>query len=301
MGLKKDLISIRDLTKNDIVRYLRLAEKYENFFAKEKKHKIVVNAFFEPSTRTNMSFQTAAKRLGLEVLAFNVHGSSLAKGESFVDTIKILAGYSDALVIRHPLEGSARLAAESVDIPIINAGDGGNQHPSQTLLDLYTIHKLKGRIEGINVMLLGDLKYARVMNSLVYGLAMFEAEITLVSPKGLEMDTRMLDDVKEQFGANITQTNIIDLKNIDVLYICRIQKERFNDPYEAEKVQKEFRLTSEYLKNAKEDLVILHPLPKIDEIPKEIDSMKYAQYFNQAKNGIPVRMAIISDILRLEN
>ncbi|MCX8167036.1 MAG: aspartate carbamoyltransferase [Candidatus Micrarchaeota archaeon] len=296
---KKSLISIRDLDKRDIENYLKLAERYENHFTKEKIGKVLATLFFEPSTRTNLSFQTSAKRLGIDTLNWNVQFSSTQKGESFEDTVKIVSGYADILVIRHPLEGAARFASEVQDKPVINAGDGANQHPTQTLLDLYTIKKYKQKIENVNITLLGDLKYARAMKSLIYGLAMFGANITLVSPKGLEMDSYVIREVKEKFSANIIEQNVIDLSGTDVLYLCRIQKERFSDPYEAEKIQKEFRVNMDYLKKAKDDLIIMHPLPKVDEVPKEVDKLKNAIYFSQAKNGVPVRMAVISDLLGL--
>lgn len=297
---KRNFISIRDLDKKEVARYLSLAEKFEYYFAAKKHGKILATMFFEPSTRTNMSFQTASKRLGIDTLSWNSAQSSTQKGESFKDTVKIMSGYADILAIRHPAEGAARLAAETVEKPIINAGDGGNQHPTQTLLDLYTIRKLKEKIEGLEITLLGDLKYARAMKSLVYGLSMFGANITLVSPAGLEIDKNVLQEIHQKFGANITEANTIDLTNTDVVYVCRIQKERFSDQYEAEKVQKEFRVSADILKKAKKDIAILHPLPKIDEIPEEIDSLPCAKYFEQAKNGIPVRMAVIADLLGIE-
>ncbi|MEM3372759.1 MAG: aspartate carbamoyltransferase [Candidatus Anstonellales archaeon] len=298
---KKHILSIRDLDKKDIEYYLKLAEKYENYFSMDKKSKILATLFFEPSTRTNLSFQAAAKRLGVDTLNWNVQFSSTQKGESFEDTVKIVSNYADILVIRHALEGAARFASEVQDKPVINAGDGANQHPTQTLLDLYTIWKNKRTIEGLNITLLGDLKYARAMKSLVYGIAMFGANLTLISPAGLEMDKWIIEEVKQKFSVNITQQNNIDLSNTDVLYLCRIQKERFSDPYEAEKVQKEFRISLDYLRKAKEDIIIMHPLPKIDEVPKEVDKLKNAVYFSQAKNGVPVRMAIISDLLNMND
>ena len=300
MAKKKDLISIRDLSKGEIERYLKLAGKYEGYFSEKRVSKIVATMFFEASTRTNMSFQTAAKRVGMETLPFYAEYSSTSKGETFRDTVKIIAGYADLLVIRHPLEGTARLAADIVDKPVINAGDGGNQHPSQTLIDLYSMIKLKEKLEGLNVVLLGDLKYARAMRSLLHGLAMFGANATLASPKGLEMDPSVIEELKQQFGANISETNSVELNDCDVLYVCRIQKERFSDLYEAEKVQKEFRVSPELLKKAKKDMAILHPLPKIDEIPKEVDETHFAKYFEQARNGIPVRMGIMAHLLGLD-
>ncbi|MCX8197466.1 MAG: aspartate carbamoyltransferase [Candidatus Micrarchaeota archaeon] len=298
----QDLISIRDLDKKEIELYLKEASRMEKMLSSGQlsllKGCIVANMFFEPSTRTNMSFQAAAKRLGAKVLTFHHSTSSTAKGETFADTVRMMDGYADALVIRHSMEGAARFAADLASNPVINAGDGGNQHPTQTLIDLYTILKLKGKIEGLNVTLLGDLKHARTMRSLLYGLSMFGAEVTLCSPEQLKIDPEIISEVKEKFGAKPTQTSKIDLAKCDVLYVCRIQKERFSDPYEAERMQKEFRVDLELLSNAPKNLAVLHPLPKIDEIPPELDSTQFAKYFEQAKNGVPVRMAVLYRCIR---
>ncbi len=297
----KDLISIRDLERKDIEGLISLAEKMEGELGKGKQHlkgRIVATLFFEPSTRTRLSFQAAAQRLGADVINFeSVALTSMAKGESFVDTIKIVDGYADLIVMRHHLEGSARLAANVAKHPVVNGGDGGNQHPTQTLIDLYTIRKVKKKVEGLNVYLVGDLKYARTMRSLLYGLGMFGAGVTLVSPKGLEMDRGILEEAKNLFSMNIRQTHELDLRDADVAYVCRIQKERFADPYEAEKLQREFKITEEQLKGVKEDLVILHPLPKLDEIDPAVDNSKHATYFEQAKLGVPMRMAILMKLL----
>jgi aspartate carbamoyltransferase catalytic subunit len=215
------------------------------------------------------------------------------KGESLSDTIRMIDGYADALVIRHPMEGSARFAADIACHPVINAGDGGNQHPTQTLIDLYTIRKLKGKIGGLKVTLLGDLKHARAMRSLLYGLSMFGADVTLASPPELRMDEETIAEVREKFGAKPAQTQQISLSGCDVLYICRVQKERFSDQYEAERMQKEFRVGLPLLSSAKKGMVVLHPLPKVDEIPPEVDATPFAKYFDQAKNGVPVRMAVL--------
>jgi aspartate carbamoyltransferase catalytic subunit len=291
-----DLISIRDLGKKDVESYLNDAAKMEKTLPKGKPllaGKILANMFFEPSTRTNMSFQTAAKRLGAKVLTFHSESSSSAKGETLGDTVRMIDGYVDAIVIRHPYEGAARFAADLAVHPVVNAGDGGNQHPTQTLIDLYTIRKLKGKIGGLKVSLLGDLKHARAMRSLLYGLGMFGAEVTLISPPSLRMDEEIIQEARKLFGISVIQTSEMSLRGADVLYVCRIQKERFSDPYEAEKMQKGFRVDLQLLKSAKPDLSILHPLPKIDEIPPEVDSDARAKYFEQAKNGVPVRMAVL--------
>lgn len=293
-----DLISIRDLEKKDVELVLDEAARMEKTLSKKTEAlmagKIVSTMFFEPSTRTNMSFQAAAKRLGAKLMTFYPSVSSTAKGETLGDTIRMIDGYVDVIVLRHPYEGAARFAADLADHPVINAGDGGNQHPTQTLLDLYTIKKLKGKIGGLKVSLLGDLKHARTMRSLLFGLGMFGAEVTLVSPQALRMDEEIIRETKEKFGIPISQTSDISVKGVDVLYVCRIQKERFSDQYEGEKMQKEFRIDLNTLKNAGPDLAILHPLPKVDEIPPEVDSDPRAKYFEQAKNGVPVRMAVLN-------
>jgi len=299
----KDLISIRDLEKNDIELLLKRAAEMDKALAAGKpleilSRKIVATLFFEPSTRTKMSFQAAAKRVGAQILNLtSIESSSLKKGETLADTLRMVDGYSDIIVIRHAAEGAARYAAETCAKPIINAGDGGNQHPTQTLLDLYTIMKMKGKITGLNVYLVGDLKYARTMRSLLYGLSMFGANITLIAPEGLEMNPGVIKEAKEKFGANVKETTSLDLSKADVAYVCRIQKERFADPYEAEKVQKKFRITMDALKGVKPDLALLHPLPKIDEMDPEIDKTKYARYFEQAQLGVPMRMAILAEIM----
>ncbi|MCX6777873.1 MAG: aspartate carbamoyltransferase [Candidatus Micrarchaeota archaeon] len=297
----KDLISIRDLAREEIEELFELTDKMDKRLASDSKplkNAVIATLFFEPSTRTRFSFQSAAARLGADVLSLeDISTTSAAKGETFIDTIRTMDGYCDLIVIRHKLEGSARLAADVAERPVVNAGDGGNQHPTQTLIDLYSIRRFKKRIEKTNVCLVGDLKYARTMRSLLYGLGMFGANVTLVSPKGLEMDKAVISEVKSRFSASVSETNAMDFSDCDVLYVCRIQKERFADPYEAEKVQKEFRITGENLKGAKPEMVILHPLPKIDEIAPEVDASPNARYFEQAKFGVPIRMAVIMKLL----
>jgi aspartate carbamoyltransferase catalytic subunit len=236
--------------------------------------------------------------MGMTYLDFLPELSSLKKGESFADTIKTVEGYADVLIVRHAKEGSARLAADMSAKPIINGGDGGNQHPTQTLIDLFSIKRMKGKISGLNVTLLGDLKHARTMRSLVYGLAMFGANVTLVAPKGLEMDPEYLKEVEKKFGLKVKVKSEPEFKDADVLYVCRIQAERFADPYEAQSVIKKFRIDKSDLDGAKKDLAILHPLPKINEIDPEIDKMPQARYFEQAHYGVPLRMAIVDYVLR---
>jgi len=303
MDFVKDLISIRDLEKRHIDLILKKSSEMEQALKEGKppnslKGDVVATLFFEPSTRTRLSFQSAAMRLGAKVLSFeNVGASSIVKGETFSDTIKMVDGYADLLVVRHAQEGSARYAAQLAEHPVINGGDGGNQHPTQTLLDLYTIKRAKKKIEGLKVTLLGDLKHARTMRSLLYGLSMYGANVTLVAPKGLEMSKEVIREVKEKFNAKVEEKSKMELADADVLYLCRIQKERFSDQYEAEKVQKEFRITEDAIKGVKDDLIILHPLPKVDEVAPEVDRSKHAYYYEQAKLGIPVRMAIMETMV----
>ncbi len=293
-----DLISIRDLEKKDIDGMLDAADEIHAGKRKPQlQGRILSTLFFEPSTRTKLSFQSASLRCGMGYLDFQPEMSSLKKGESFSDTIRVVSGYADVLAVRHPKEGAARLAADLTDKPVINAGDGANQHPSQTLIDLFSIRKNKGRISGLNITLLGDLKYARAMRSLVYGLAMYGAKVTLVSPEGLGMDDDYLDEVKKFFDFKVAIKTEPEFSDADVLYVCRIQQERFADPYEAKRITEKFMVRKEDLKDAKEDLVILHPLPKINEIEPAIDQMRQARYFEQAHFGIPVRQAVLEHVL----
>lgn len=294
-----DVISVRDLSEEQIEEILSSAEKMEKKIGQEQHSgKVVATLFFEPSTRTKLSFQTAASRLGMRYVDFSTQTSSMKKGESFTDTIKNIDGYVDIIVIRHPKEGSARLASMVAEAPVVNGGDGGNQHPTQALLDLYTIKKLKGKIKGLNFNLVGDLKHARTMQSLVYFLAMFGANMKLTAPHGLEMDPELIKEVKEKFKVKIEETDKMNVEGTDILYACRIQKERFADPYEAMSIQKKFAIKMENLKGAKDDLAIMHPMPKVGEVDLEIDHTPYAKYFDQSKNGVPARMAVLDYVLK---
>lgn len=290
-----DMISLRDLEKKEVESILDRAMEISNGEKIDLDGKILCTLFFEPSTRTKLSFQSAALRNNMKYLDFSYETSSLKKGESFTDTLKIVSGYADVIAIRHPKEGSARLAADVSEIPVINGGDGANQHPTQTLIDLFTIQKNKGRIKNLDVTLFGDLKHARAMRSLLYGLAMFGSNIKLISPKGLAMEEYYIDEIKKKFDAKIEIAEEPDF-DTDILYVCRIQKERFIDPYEAKQMIEKFRITKEDLAN-REDMIILHPLPKINELEGEIDGMKQAKYFEQAHFGVPVRQAVLERVL----
>ncbi len=293
----RDIISIRDLSKEEINHILDVAEDMEKKMGQKLEllsGKILACLFFEPSTRTRLSFEAAMERMGGDVVATaDSKTMSTAKGETLIDTIRTVESYSDAIVIRHPQEGAARLAAEVSKKPVINAGDGSNQHPTQTILDLYTIRK-EAKSLATNVTIVGDLKYGRTVHSLVYALAMFGANIKLVSPKGLEIPGEFLSDIKD-FGAEVAVSNSLEevIPQTDVLYVTRIQRERFPDPEEYRKVKGAYNITLETLKNAKDSLIILHPLPRVDEISPEVDETKHAKYFEQVSYGVPVRMAIL--------
>ena len=255
--------------------------------------------FFEPSTRTKMSFETAMKRLGGEEIGFeNSISSSVSKGESIADTAKMFEGYCDALVIRHELEGVSKFISDVVDVPVINAGDGAGQHPTQTLLDLYTIKKEIGKIDNLKIAIIGDLKFGRTVHSLSYALGLYEnVKIYFISPKELKMPQEILHDINK---TNITYReaerieDIID--EVDVLYMTRIQKERFGDIEDYLKIKGAYIINKKMLENS--DVIVMHPLPRIDEIASDVDDTKYNKYFIQAFNAVPVRMAILKTLIK---
>ncbi|MFU8868572.1 aspartate carbamoyltransferase [Natronococcus sp.] len=260
--------------------------------------------FFEPSTRTKMSFETAMKRLGGDVVDMGgVESSSVKKGETLADTVRVIEGYTDALVLRHPKEGAATMASEFVDVPLLNAGDGAGQHPTQTLLDLYTIRENAG-LDDITIGIMGDLKYGRTVHSLAYALSNFDTRQHFVSPESLQLPREVVYDLHQQQGGRtgIREHESLEavLGDLDVLYVTRIQRERFPDESEYRKVAGEYRIDTETLEAASDDLTVMHPLPRVDEIAPEVDDTKYAAYFEQAHNGVPVRMALL-DLLLSEN
>jgi len=300
----KDIISMNDMSKEEILNILKIAKKIEDTSEEEKLKflhgKIISTLFFEPSTRTKMSFESAALRLGAEILHFPpLELTSLKKGESFTDTIKMVESYSDVIVVRHPYDGAARLAANTSKKPVLNAGDGSNQHPSQTLLDLYTILKEKGTLNNISIAFVGDLKYGRTVHSLVKALTHFNPKIYFISPEILQMPQYLLDDLdKNNIKYEILKDFRDCLNKIDVFYMTRIQRERFPDIEDYEKVKGVYVINKENIVGkCKEDMIILHPLPRVDEIATDLDDTKYALYFKQAKNGIPVRQAMIMTVL----
>ncbi len=297
----KDIISIKDFSKIEIDYILNYAEKMLPFAKGEKyndslRGKILSSLFFEPSTRTRLSFESAMNRLSGRVIGFaDPSGTSQKKGESLADTIRMADSYSDAIVVRHPQEGAARLAAEFAKVPVLNAGDGAGKHPTQCLLDLFTIRTEKKKIEKKNIILLGDLKYGRTVHSLAYALSVYGAELIFVSPISLKMPKEVISECME-LGVEPNQTSNLEkaIKDADVLYATRIQKERFPDAEEYNKVVGSYRINNELLKNAKEDLIVMHPLPRITEIDPEVDNTNHAVYFKQAFNGVPIRMALLS-------
>ncbi len=296
MSRFKHLISIDDLTKDDIEYILKKADDFLEVAEGKKrseilKGKILANLFFEPSTRTRMSFETAMKRLGGDVINLgSVEATSVAKGESLADTIRVVNNYADCIVIRHYREGAARFAAEISDVPIINAGDGAGQHPTQTLLDLYTIRN-EAKLKNLKIALIGDLKYSRTIHSLIKALSLFNAEILLVSPPSLRLPEDLLE-----INAKFVETDLKHaIEEADVLYVTRIQKERFPDEEEYRKVAGSYKITAEMLQ--KSDAIVMHPLPRVDEISYDVDDLSNAVYFKQAFYGIPVRMAILSEVI----
>ena len=299
----RDVISIKDFSKDEILHILKVAEKMVPIARSDEKSKILdgyimASLFFEPSTRTRLSFEAAMKRLGGNVIGFAQPGTtSIQKGETLADTIRTAESYCDVIVMRHPKEGSARMAAEFAEVPIINGGDGAGHHPTQCLLDLFTIWKEKGKIEGNKVALLGDLKYGRTVHSLAYALALFGVDMVFISPPELQMPKEVVEECKEM-GVNIeAKSTLEDIGDIDVLYVTRIQKERFPDPEEYKKVAGSYRIDLHTLKNVKEDMIIMHPLPRVDEISPDVDATKHAAYFRQTFNGVPVRMALLALVL----
>ena len=299
-----DIISISDLTKDQIEEILNLANKMIPYAKGEKTTKalegrILANLFFEPSTRTRLSFESAMIRLRGSNIGITDHqNSSVAKGETLADTIRTVECYADAIVLRHPKEGAARLAAKFSEKPVINCGDGPGQHPTQTLVDLFTMRREQGSMKDKNVVLVGDLKYGRTVHSLVEALALFGANLTFVAPDILQIPKESVK-LLEKAGISINLERNLEnvIADADVLYVTRIQKERFPDQSEYEKVAGSYKVDNTVLREAKKNLTIMHPLPRVDEIAPEVDYTENAKYFKQTFNAVPVRMAILSLII----
>jgi len=297
----KHIVSIDDLDKKSIMDILKRAKELLPVAKGKKKSKaldgkILATCFFEASTRTRLSFESAMQRLGGSCIGFaDPSATSHLKGETLSDAIRMVAGYSDAVVLRHPREGAAKLASEVSEVPIINGGDGAGQHPTQTLLDLFTIKDEIGKLEGLKVGMLGDLRYGRTVHSLSQALNRFNTKFFFVSPKSLAMPEHVTDELDGHWSTHEDLKEV--LGDLDVLYVTRIQKERFPDLEDYKKVSGAYKINAELLKNAKSKMKILHPLPRVDEISTDVDETKHAAYFRQAFNGIPVRMALLEKLI----
>ncbi len=300
----RSFVTIANHTKEDLLYLLDMAKEFEKHpNRKLLDGRIIATLFFEPSTRTRLSFETAANRLGAKVIGFqDPKVSSSAKGETLNDTIKMVSNYADAIVMRHYLEGAACYAAEVSPVPIINAGDGSNQHPSQTMLDLYSIYKTQGTLENLNIYLVGDLKYGRTVHSLLTAMRHFNPTFHFIAPKELQMPNEYKLYCKEH---NIryeetTEFNEDVISHADILYMTRVQRERFTDLMEYERVKNIYILNRAMLRKAKDNLKVLHPLPRINEITPDVDDDPHAYYFEQARNGLYARQAIICHVLGID-
>ncbi len=293
----KNLISITDFTKDEILKILSLAGEFEHRpYQSILEGKVMASLFFEPSTRTRLSFESAINRLGARVIGFSdTSSTSVTKGESFHDTIMTISNYCDMIVMRHSLEGAPRYAGEISRVPVVNAGDGANQHPSQTLLDLYSILKTQGRIDGLNITMVGDMKYGRTVHSLLQALSQFDTRFTFISPPELALPEEYRIYLRER-NIPFDEKTVIEgsVSDSDIIYMTRVQRERFNDPIEYERVKNVYVLKNEMLEGTRDNLRILHPLPRVNEIDYGVDNSPKAYYFPQTENGVYVRMAIIS-------
>jgi aspartate carbamoyltransferase catalytic subunit len=299
----RSLVSIDDLTTDEILKVLKLAEGFEKEpTQKLLEGKVVATLFFEPSTRTRLSFESAISRLGGKIVGFSdASSTSVSKGETLNDTIRTVNNYCDLIVMRHPIEGSARFASEIATVPVINAGDGANQHPTQTLLDLYSIRKTQGKLEDLNIFLIGDLKYGRTVHSLMMAMSRWNATFNFISPEELKMPEEYklyLDNAGLKYYEHTDITDIVS--KADIIYMTRVQRERFSDPMEYEKVKNVYVLRNSMLKNTKPNMKILHPLPRVNEIHIDVDKNPKAYYFEQALNGVYTRQAILCSLLGIK-
>jgi len=299
----RSLVSIDDFTSDEVLKILDLAAEFEkNPVSRLLEGKVIATLFFEPSTRTRLSFESAINRLGGKIVGFSDAGAtSLAKGESLHDTIKMVSSYSDLIVMRHPIEGSARYASEISSVPVINAGDGANQHPTQTMLDLYSIRKTQGTLNNLNVFMVGDLKYGRTVHSLMMAMSRWNTTFNFISPEELKMPEEFkiyLENLGLKYYEHLDFTDIIS--RADIIYMTRVQRERFSDPIEYEKVKNVYVLKNSMLANTKPNMRILHPLPRVNEIHTDVDSNPKAYYFEQALNGVYTRQAILCSLLGIK-
>ena len=304
----RSLISAEDVRKSELLAVLDTAREFAphadnggldwQHVGGLLRGRVLGMLFFEPSTRTRLSFESAMLRLGGNVLGFaDARMSSFSKGESLMDTIRVVEGYCDAIVLRHPREGAARLAAEVASIPVINGGDGSNQHPTQTLLDLYTIREATNRLDGLRVGFMGDLRYGRTVHSLATALAEFDVELNFVGPPQLRLPPELRDRVAASGRLTCEVESLNGVGELDVLYVTRIQKERFPDPVDYERIRNAYRVDRESLKRFGPGLKILHPLPRVSEVSRDVDDHPGALYFEQSRNGVTVRMALLHLIL----
>ena len=297
---KKNLVSINDFSRDEILKIMDLAARFEaDPHQQVLAGKVIATLFFEPSTRTRLSFESAINHLGGRVIGFSdTANTSVSKGETFHDTIMVISNYCDMIVMRHYIEGAARYASEISKVPVVNAGDGANQHPSQTLLDLYSIKKTQGKLDHINIMMVGDLKYGRTVHSLLQALSHFNPTFTFVAPEELKMPEEYKLFLREK-GISYTETSRIEdaIKEADIVYMTRVQRERFSDPMEYERVKHVYVLKNSMLKDTKENMRILHPLPRVNEIAYDVDDNPKAYYIQQARNGLFARQAIICEVL----
>jgi aspartate carbamoyltransferase catalytic subunit len=302
---EKSFVSVADLSKEDILRLVKSAEVFErNPNRKILEGKICATLFFEPSTRTRLSFETAVNRLDGKVIGFSdAATTSSSKGETLKDTIKMVSNYADLIIMRHYLEGAARYASEITDVPVINAGDGANQHPSQTMLDMYSIYKTQGKLNDLIITMVGDLKYGRTVHSLIVGMSHFKPAFNFIAPEELRLPDIYKQFMEEKGLCYKEYTDFSEevINGSDILYMTRVQRERFTDLMEYEKVKNVYILKNNMLKDSKENLRILHPLPRVNEIACDVDDNFKAYYFEQAKNGVFARQAIICDVLGTEN
>lgn len=298
--MPKSLISIQDFSKEEILHVLETAKEFEgnreqNFLS----GKVVACLFFEPSTRTRLSFETAVNRLGARVIGFADAGNtSVSKGETLEDTIRIVSNYVDLIVMRHPMEGAAEIASKVASVPVVNAGDGANQHPTQTLLDMYTILQTQGRLDNLTINMVGDLRYGRTVHSLSEAMSDFNPHYIFTAPEELRMPSKYLRFLDEK-GVSYEETESLDahLRDCDILYMTRVQQERFPCKEEYDKVKDTYVLTASMLDGVRDNMKILHPLPRITEIATDVDNTPYAYYFQQARNGMFIRMSVIAHLL----
>lgn len=307
MTLKgKDILSIQDLSREEILYILQTAERMEELvhshgFVELLNNILVAIIFLEPSTRTRLSFEAAAQRLSAKIITISdAKSSSSFKGETLLDTVKVVSGYADCIVLRQPLMGGAKMAAAQVDIPLINGGDGVGEHPTQALLDLYTIKKERRNLKDLKISLVGDLKYGRTVHSLSYALASFNPQFIFCSPASLSMPKAILKNLKNRGISYVKTTSLEQALKADIIYMTRIQKERFSEPAQYERLKNSYTLTKDFVLKSNKDILIMHPLPRVNEISTDVDCLPNAAYFRQAHNGMYIRMALLTLVLGKE-